>query len=75
MERKPRPPSGRGELNVALNVLMKEKLILSYDVAQTSGTAIEVGIDKGADQADVLRRVREALPASFADAQVRTRIA
>jgi hypothetical protein len=74
MERKPKPPSPRGELNVALNALTKERLILSYKVAQAGTTAIEVEIDKAADQADVLRRVREALPPSFLDAQVRTRI-
>jgi hypothetical protein len=74
MERKPKPPSARGELNLALNALTKERLILSYGVAQTGSTTIEVAIDKGADQAEVLRRVREALPTSFADAQVRTRI-
>ena len=74
MERKQKPPSARGALNMALNALTKERLILSYIVAQTGTTAIEVAIDKGADQADVLRRVRDALPASFAEAQVRTRI-
>jgi hypothetical protein len=73
MERKPKPPSARGELNVALNALTKERLIRSYSVAQTGTTGIEVLIDKGADQAEVLRRVREALPPSFVDAQVRTR--
>lgn len=67
-----RPPSSRGELNVALNALVKEKLILAYNVSQT--TAIEVAIDKGADQVEVLRRVRAALPDAFSDALVRTRI-
>lgn len=74
MERKSKPLSARGELNVALNALTKEQLILSYSVAQGDTTSIDVAVEKGADQAEVLRRVREALPASFVDAQVRTRI-
>lgn len=74
MAQQSKPLSSRGELNVALNGLIKTKAILSYSVAQAKGTAIEVAIDKGADQAEVLRLVREALPASFSEAQVRTKI-
>ena len=74
MNRKPKPPSSRGELNVALNALVKDGSILRYDV-QTGGkdaATIEVAIDSGADQVEVVRRVREALPDAFSAAQVRT---
>ena len=64
-----------GELNVALNVLVKEGVVLTYSASagNNGSLLVEVTIDKGADQADVVRRVREALPATFSEAQVRTR--
>jgi hypothetical protein len=74
MSRKPKPPAGWGELNIALNGLVREGVILSYSTGMASGaTSVEVAIDSGADQAEVVKRVRGALPAAFAEAQVRTR--
>ena len=74
MSRKPKPPAGWGELNIALNALVREGVILSYSTGMAGGSSsIEVAIDGGADQADVVKRVRGALPTAFAEAQVRTR--
>jgi hypothetical protein len=76
MARQAKAPSGWGELNVALNALVKERLIVSYRTSADNGaTTVEVNIDTGADQAEVVRRVRAALPEAFASAQVRTRAA
>ena len=76
MSRKPKPPSGWGELNIALNGLVRDGIILSYSTGMASGSAsVEVAIDSGADQAEIVRRVRGSLPSAFADAQVRTRAA
>jgi hypothetical protein len=68
--------SGWGELNVALNALVREGVIVSYKTIrpEKGGPAgIEVATAPGADQAQVVRRVRELLPGNFADATVRTR--
>ncbi|MBM0207657.1 hypothetical protein JNW90_35275, partial [Micromonospora sp. STR1s_5] len=74
MSRKPKPPAGWGELNIALNGLVREGVILSYSTGMSSGaTSVEVAIDSGADQAEVVKRVRGSLPTTFAEAQVRTR--
>jgi hypothetical protein len=74
MRNKPKRPVGWGELNLALNGLVKEGIIISYSTgAEKGGTSIEVATDSGADQADVLRRVRENLPSTFSEAQVRTK--
>jgi hypothetical protein len=71
-----RPVVGWGELNVALNALVKQGIIVSYSTAAVkSATTIEVTTSSGADQAEVVRQVREALPNAFSDAQVRTRTA
>jgi hypothetical protein len=71
-----RPVVGWGELNVALNALVKKGIIVSYSTAAVkSATTIEVTTSSGADQAEVVRQVREALPNAFSDAQVRTRTA
>ncbi|NNM72358.1 hypothetical protein [Enterovirga aerilata] len=75
MSRKTKAPTGWGELNIALNGLVREGTILSYSTSMASGTpSVEVAIESGADQAEVVRRVRGALPSAFADAQVRTRV-
>lgn len=68
---------GWGDLNKALNLLRKERVFLSYKtgMGKAGAVSIEISIEKGADQAEVLRRVREALPSEFGDAQVRTRVA
>ena len=74
MTRKPKPPAGWGELNIALNSLVREGVILSYSTGMAGGsTSVEVAIDSGADQAEVVRRVRGSLPTAFSEAQVRTR--
>jgi hypothetical protein len=71
-----RPVVGWGELNVALNALVKQGIIVSYSTAAVkSATTIEVTTSSGADQAEVVRQVREALPNAFSDAQVQTRTA
>jgi hypothetical protein len=73
---KPKRPVGWGELNVALNALVKEGVIAGYSTgAGKEAPSIEVATESGSDQADVLRRVREALPSAFSEAQVRTRSA
>ena len=74
MSRKPKPPAGWGELNIALNGLVREGVIQSYKTGMSGETtSVEVEIESGADQAEVVRRVRGSLPQSFAEAQVRTR--
>ena len=74
MSRNAKPRVGWGELNIALNSLVKEGVISRYSTgASGSGTSVEVSIESGADQAEVVKRVRAALPTEFADAQVRTR--
>ena len=74
MSRKPKPPAGWGELNIALNGLVREGVIQSYKTGMSGETtSVEVEIESGADQAEVVRRVRGSLPPSFAEAQVRTR--
>ena len=73
---KPKRPVGWGELNLALNGLVKEGIIVGYSTGADKGaTSIEVATDSGADQAEVVRRVRETLPCAFSEAQVRTRSA
>jgi hypothetical protein len=77
MGTKQKPKVGWGELNVALNALVKERLILNYSAAagMSGAMTVEVTVTSGADQAEVVRRVREALPSAFSEAQVRTRTA
>jgi hypothetical protein len=77
MATKPKPKVGWGELNIALNALVKEGVILSYSAAvgTSAGVSVEVATANGADQAEVVRRVRESLPSAFSEAQVRTRTA
>ena len=76
MSRKPKPPAGWGELNVALNSLVREGVIQSYRTGMSGETtSVEVEIESGADQAEVVRRVRGSLPDTFSEAQVRTRAA
>lgn len=76
MAQKQKAPSGWGNLNIALNGLVKAKVIVSYNTGagKDEAVSIEAVIDKGADQAEVVQRVRDALPEAFAAAQVRTRI-
>ncbi len=68
---------GWGSLNVALNGLVKDGVIAGYETAAAAAGAVsvQVRIASGADQADVVRRVREVLPEAFASAEVRTRAA
>ena len=64
-----------GDLNVAMNSLVREGVILSYTTGEKLRgvlTALNVGVDTGADEAEVLRRVRGALPGAFAQMKVRT---
>jgi hypothetical protein len=76
MRNKPKRPVGWGELNVALNTLVKQGIIVSYSTgAEKGATSIEVATHSGADQPEVLRRVRENLPSTFSEAQVRTKTA
>ena len=78
MARAPKEMANWGDLNIALNVLVKEGLILSYKTGRAgkgAETAIEVTTAPGADQAEVVRRVREVLTGAYADATVRTRTA
>ncbi|MGA0593711.1 hypothetical protein [Enterovirga sp. CN4-39] len=76
MSRKPKAPAGWGELNVALNGLVREGVIISYSTGMAAGSAsVEVAIESGADQAEIVKRVRGSLPPAFADANVRTRAA
>jgi len=71
-----RPVVGWGELNIALNALVKQGIIMSYSTAAVkSATSIEVTTATGADQAEVVRQVRGALPSAFSEARVRTRTA
>lgn len=67
--------AGWGDLNIALNRLVKGGVILGYKTARPEAggsVGVEVSTASGADQADVLRQVREALPEAFATASVRT---
>ncbi|HMO30976.1 hypothetical protein [Enterovirga sp.] len=67
---------GWGELNIALNGLVKAGVILGYRTTrpEAGGSAgIEVTTAAGADQAEVVSRVRDVLPDAFATATVRTR--
>lgn len=67
---------GWGELNIALNGLVKSKAILGYKTARPEGdgvSSVEVTTAPGTDQAEVIRLVREVLPEAFATATVRTR--
>jgi hypothetical protein len=74
MARQAKAPSGWGELNVALNAVVKSGVIRDYRATGADGdTVVEVTVDSGADQAEVVRQVREALPGAFASAKVRTR--
>ena len=76
MARQSKAPTGWGELNVALNALVRKGVILGYRTGSTDGaTSVEANIDSGADQAEVVRQIREALPQAFSDATVRTRVA
>ena len=62
--------------NCQFSALIKEGIIVSYSTGAGKGaTSIDVATDSGADQAEVVRRVREALPSAFSEAQVRTRTA
>lgn len=70
------PPSGWGALNVAMNTLVKASVIVGYKTSRTekeTEPGVEVTIAPGADQAEVVSRVREALPEAFSGATVRTR--
>lgn len=65
-----------GDLNIALNGLVRQEIILGYKTNRAEKSAapsIEVSIDAGADQADVVRQVRGQLSGIFADAVVRTK--
>lgn len=76
MATKPKSIVRWGELNIALNGLVKAGTILGYRTArpEAGGSAgIEVTTVQGADQAEVVRRVREVLPEAFSTATVRTR--
>lgn len=67
-----------GDLNIALNQLVKQGVIVSYKTsrAEKGGeAAIEVTTLPGADQAEVVRRVREVLTGNFSGATVRTKAA
>jgi hypothetical protein len=68
---------GWGELNAALNALVREGVILSYSASAGTGAApsVEVAICEGEDETEVVRRVAEALPRTFSAAQVRTKTA
>lgn len=65
-----------GDLNIALNGLVKGGVIVSYKTSRADKggeAAIEVSTAKGADQAEVVRQVRELLNGAFAAAVVRTK--
>jgi hypothetical protein len=68
---------GWGDLNKAMNQLVRAKVIRSFST-QRSGkdgplTLLEVTVDLGADQAEVVRQVRDALPNALSGLQIRTR--
>jgi hypothetical protein len=68
--------AGWGQLNVALNQLVRAGTIVGYKTEKPEGDGpvrIEAAIAPGTDQAEVVRAVREALPEAFATATVRTR--
>lgn len=72
----PKPVVRWGDLNVALNALVREGVISSYKsnrAEKSEEPSIEVAIPNGADQAEVVGRVRSALPPAFEGATVRTR--
>lgn len=72
----PKTMASWGDLNIALNTLVKEGLIAGYKTSRAdknTEVGIEVSTPSGADQAEVVRRVRELLTGQFADAKVRTR--
>lgn len=78
MASNPKAMASWGDLNIALNTLVKEGLIAGYKTSRADKNAevsIEVSTPSGADQAEVVRRVRELLTGQFADAKVRTRAA
>lgn len=76
MKRKPVSMIGWGELNIALNQLVKACTIIRYKTAGPEGigpAGVQVTTAIGADQAYVARRVRDVLPDAFSTATVRTR--
>lgn len=67
---------GWGSLNVALNTLVRTGVISAYKTNRPENdnpALIEVTVPPGADQAEVVDRVRQSLTTEFADATVRTR--
>jgi hypothetical protein len=68
---------GWGDLNGALDALVREGVILSYSPAAGTSTAasVEVALPAGANQAEAVRRVSESLPDAFSKAEIRTRTA
>jgi hypothetical protein len=78
MAAKSKGMAGWGDLNVALNGLVREGVIVSYKTSRPekdTPAGIEVATAKGADQAEVVKRVRQLLTGEFAEATVRTRAA
>ena len=68
--------AGWGDLNIALNGLVKAGTILGYKTVRPENggaVGVEVTTGKGADQAEIVRMVRETLPEAFSGATVRTR--
>lgn len=67
-------PKGWGSLNVALNRLVQDSVITGYntDSDKQGVVSVQVRVEAGADQAEVLRKVRDALPEAFVDARIRT---
>lgn len=66
-----------GDLNRALNALVKEGLILGYSTGKVGANdvaSIEAAVSRGADQAEVVRRIRESLPEALSNTKIRTRL-
>jgi hypothetical protein len=65
-----------GDLNKALNGLVRSGVIAGYTTGKVGKGEIppvEVSVTPGADQAEVVRQVRAALPEALAETQIRTR--
>lgn len=76
MSDEPKPMKNWGDLNIALNALVREGVISAYKTLRGEKgeePAIEVAIAQGSDQAEVVSRVRQTLTGIFAGATVRTR--
>lgn len=71
-----KPMRNWGDLNIALNGLVREKVIAGYQTNRAEKgdePSVVVTVASGADQAEVVARVRAVLTGMFENATVRTK--